>query len=187
MQTEEEATVYVRDLDLFVTVMLLEDTPAVLSIGKLCEDHGYNYHWTSGQKPHLIKMAEKSIAMRRTTYHSLPLVYREALQAHLHLHHQHLHRRKPPLTHHPASMRSESTSGIERVRGDPSRGPAKVKNPIKKWRQRKSTGKPVAWSATMVRRDHGESCGWQCLRTPRRTREFFSWIIFRAASKSGIG
>ena len=40
VQTEEEATVYVRELDLFVTVMLLEDTPAVLSLGKLCEDHG---------------------------------------------------------------------------------------------------------------------------------------------------
>ena len=32
--------------------MLLEETPAVLSLGKLCEDHGYTYHWTSGQKPH---------------------------------------------------------------------------------------------------------------------------------------
>ena len=44
--TKEEATVYVRDLCLFVTVMLLEDIPAVLSLGKLCEDHGYTYHWT---------------------------------------------------------------------------------------------------------------------------------------------
>ena len=50
---------YVRELNLFVTVMLLEDTPAVLSLGKLCEDHGYNYHWTSGQKPHLIKNGRK--------------------------------------------------------------------------------------------------------------------------------
>ena len=53
--TKEEATVHVRELDLFVTVMLLEDTPAVLSLGKLCEDHGYSCLWTSGQKPHLIK------------------------------------------------------------------------------------------------------------------------------------
>ena len=43
VQTREEAT----------AVVLLEDTPAVLSLGKLCEDHGYNYHWTSGQKPQL--------------------------------------------------------------------------------------------------------------------------------------
>ena len=38
VQTREEATVYVEQLDLFVTVMLLEETPAVLSLGKLCED-----------------------------------------------------------------------------------------------------------------------------------------------------
>ena len=53
VQTREEATAYVKELDLFVTVVLLEETPAVLSLGKLCEDHGYTYHWTSGQKPHL--------------------------------------------------------------------------------------------------------------------------------------
>ena len=41
VHTREEATVYVKQLDLFVTVMLLEETPAVLSLGKLCEDHGY--------------------------------------------------------------------------------------------------------------------------------------------------
>ena len=32
VQTREEATVYVKELDLFVTVMLLEETPAVLSL-----------------------------------------------------------------------------------------------------------------------------------------------------------
>ena len=34
----------------FIRVMLLEDIPAVLSLGKLCEDHGKTCHWTSGQK-----------------------------------------------------------------------------------------------------------------------------------------
>ena len=57
--TTEEATVYVKELHLFVPVVLLEDTPAVLSLGKLCEDHGYSYPWTSGQKPHLIKNGRK--------------------------------------------------------------------------------------------------------------------------------
>ena len=57
--TKEEATVYVKELDLFVTVMLLEDALAVLSLGKLCEDHEYNYHRTSGQKPHRIKHGRK--------------------------------------------------------------------------------------------------------------------------------
>ena len=34
---------------------VLEDTPAVLSPGKLCDEHGYSYEWINGQKPHLIK------------------------------------------------------------------------------------------------------------------------------------
>ena len=59
VQTREEATVYVKELDLFVTVMLLEETPAVLSLGKLCEDHRYTYHWTSGQKTHLTKNGKR--------------------------------------------------------------------------------------------------------------------------------
>ena len=59
VQTKEEATVYVRELDLFVTLMLLEETSAVLSLGKLCDDHGYTYHWTSGQKPHLTQKVKR--------------------------------------------------------------------------------------------------------------------------------
>ena len=39
VQTNEEATVYVNDSDLSVTV---EVSPAVPSLGKLCEDHGYH-------------------------------------------------------------------------------------------------------------------------------------------------
>ena len=34
---------------------VLEDTPAVLSLGKLCDEHGYSHEWINGQKPHLIK------------------------------------------------------------------------------------------------------------------------------------
>ncbi len=58
--TREEATVYVKELGLSVTVMLLKETPAVLSLGKLCEDHGYTYHWISGQKPHITKEGKKN-------------------------------------------------------------------------------------------------------------------------------
>ena len=48
VQTRQQATVYVKQQDVSVKVMLLEDTAAVLSLGKLCEDHGFSYHWTSG-------------------------------------------------------------------------------------------------------------------------------------------
>ena len=76
VQTRDEATVYVKELDLFVTVMLLEETPAFLSLGKLCEDHGYTYHRTCGRKPQLTKKTRKLIAINQTMCHSLSLVYR---------------------------------------------------------------------------------------------------------------
>ena len=50
VRTNKEATVRVKQLDLFVTVMFLQETPAVLSLEKLCEEHGYTYHWKRGQK-----------------------------------------------------------------------------------------------------------------------------------------
>ena len=55
VQTHEKVTVYVRELDVLLTVRILEDTPTVLWLGKLCEDHGYSYAWANGQKPCLIK------------------------------------------------------------------------------------------------------------------------------------
>ena len=39
--------------------MLLEETPAVLSWETLCDEHGYTYHWKSGQNPHLIKNGKR--------------------------------------------------------------------------------------------------------------------------------
>ena len=53
MLTHEVATVYVKELDIFLTMKVLEDTPAVLSQGKLCDENGYSYEWINGQKPHL--------------------------------------------------------------------------------------------------------------------------------------
>ena len=55
VQTHEEATVYVKELDLFLTTKVLENTPAVLSLGKLCDENGSSYEWINGQKPHIIK------------------------------------------------------------------------------------------------------------------------------------
>ena len=55
VQTHEEAIVYVKELHLFLTMKVLENTPAVLSLGKLCDENGYSYEWINGQKPHLIK------------------------------------------------------------------------------------------------------------------------------------
>ena len=71
VQTTEEATVYVKELDLFVTVKLLDDTPAVLSLGKLCEDHGYSYEWTSGHKPQLTQSGRR---IKCSTANCVPIV-----------------------------------------------------------------------------------------------------------------
>ena len=70
VQTREEATVYVKQLDLFVKVMLLEETPAVLSLGKLCEGHGYTYPTEQQSKNNISsKRARESIAIHPTMYH----------------------------------------------------------------------------------------------------------------------
>ena len=61
VQTHEEATVYVKELDMFLTMQVLEDTPAVLWLGKLCDEKEYSYEWINGQKPHLIKDGIRTI------------------------------------------------------------------------------------------------------------------------------
>ena len=53
IRTTEQATVNVKDLDMFVTVQLLKDSPALLSLGKLCEQHGYSYEWNEDQSPNI--------------------------------------------------------------------------------------------------------------------------------------
>ena len=55
VHTHEEATVYVKELDIFLTMKVLKNTPAVLSLGKLCDENGYYYEWINGQKTHLTK------------------------------------------------------------------------------------------------------------------------------------
>ena len=46
-------------------------TPAVLSLGILCEDHGCSYDWTSGQKPQLIKDGRR---IKCSTENYVPIV-----------------------------------------------------------------------------------------------------------------
>ena len=55
VQTNEEGTVYVKELGVFLTMKVLEDAPAVLSLGKLCDENGYSYELINVPKPHLIK------------------------------------------------------------------------------------------------------------------------------------
>ena len=71
MQTHEEATVHVKELDIFLTMKVLENTPAVLSLGKLCDENGYSCEWINGQKPHL---KENGIRILCNTENFVPIV-----------------------------------------------------------------------------------------------------------------
>ena len=70
VQTHEEAIVYVKELGIFLTTKV-DDTPAVLSLGKLCDENGYSYEWINGQKPHLIK---NGIQIQCNTENFVPIV-----------------------------------------------------------------------------------------------------------------
>ena len=57
---------YVHDLDLFVTVQLLEETLVVLSLGKLCEDFGFSK--VSAIKNHDDQRVDDNFAKRTISY-----------------------------------------------------------------------------------------------------------------------
>ena len=71
VQTHEEAIVFVKELDIFLTMKVLEKTPAVLSLGKLCDENGYSYEWINGQKPHLSK---NGVRIQCNTENFVPIV-----------------------------------------------------------------------------------------------------------------
>ena len=58
---------------------ILEDTPAVLSLGKLYDEHGYSNEWINGQKTTFLKMVFDYSAIRNTSYQSWFLVYQRVL------------------------------------------------------------------------------------------------------------
>ena len=92
VHTNEEAQVFVHDLNQFVTVQLLEETPGVLSLGKLCKNHGYSYEWVSGQKPRLTQKV-KILSARQTILYFLSFQgYLSILEAVRLLHRYHRNR-----------------------------------------------------------------------------------------------
>ena len=102
VHTHEEAKVLIRDLNQFVTVQLLEETPAVLSLGKLCKDHGYSNEWVSGQEPRLTKEGKSSVCSQFWKQFVPYIVTtgivqnRSMLRAHLHVQYLREVTNKPP-------------------------------------------------------------------------------------------
>ena len=68
-RTNEEATVYVKQLDLFVTVMLLQETPAVLSLGNSAKNMGIGIIGKAVRIHISSKTARELIAIYSTMYH----------------------------------------------------------------------------------------------------------------------
>ena len=125
--TKEEATVYVKELDLFVRVMLLEGQPVVLSLGKLCEELGFWYHWTSGQKPNLIKNGRK-INCNAANYAPfvVPGLSTSSFASSTPTSPTSSSQDTVITTDYPATERFQSVS--EEVRGHPSHEPAEIEN-----------------------------------------------------------
>ena len=100
VETNEGATVNVHGLELFVTVETLKDTPAVLSLGKLCE-------WASGQKPHQTKNGRNVPTVRRQVH----LLYRYR-RARLKWQHKHSGIGKPVARSHRNQKNTEKNRDI---------------------------------------------------------------------------
>ena len=117
VQTSEEATVYVHDLELFVTVQILDDTLAVLSLGKLCKEHVYTYEWASGQKPHLTEQGKK-IPMQNGKFRTSCLLSLDCRQILVPVRPQHRYRCTRHV-HLQVQQQSESTRREDRLRDPP--------------------------------------------------------------------
>ena len=135
VQTSEEAQVFVHDLDRIVTVQLLEDTPAVLSLGKLCEEHGYSCEWARGQKPQLTK-SEKRILCKTENFVPVVVLGLSSSSG-----------KSSSSTSSPARLRSDGTHAqASGDRGDPP----KIKNKNRKRRQQSSKENSFARSPRVV-------------------------------------
>ena len=97
MQTHEEATVYVKELDIFSTRKVLENTPAVLSPVKLCDENGFSF-WVDQRSKTTCRLKRDSNTVQNgnlRTNRSWFLVYQRVLhQACLIQHPWHLQGRK---------------------------------------------------------------------------------------------
>ena len=165
----------------FLTLKILEDTPAVLSLGKLCEDHGYSYEWTSGQKPCLIK---HGIRIQCNTEIYVPIFFPGLSTTSSS---SSSSGTTPPTsslqegtgsTQIPAPIECESADDKER--GNPSRNPIKNQKQIKKEDHEKELGNPSSseipeWLQEFLvdervkRRDsHASSCRETSLEPQRR-------------------
>ena len=63
----EEARIYLRDLKQWVWAQLLEDSPAVLSLGLRCTQMGYSYYWEEGEEQSYLVKNGKTISCKTSS------------------------------------------------------------------------------------------------------------------------
>ena len=163
VQTHEQAQVFAYDLDLFVTVQILDDTSAVLSLRKLSEEHGYTYEWVSGHKPHLTKQEEEDFMQDGKSRTSCcPWIVVQFWYQFV-------------LPQDSSSL--SSTSPATERSDDPA--PGNYRESPKNSKQKKEglqsrLGRPIARPSRMVRGVHRKSRRYRLQRHPRRTVFIFT-------------
>ena len=71
VQINDWAQVFVHDLDLFVTVQLLDETPAILLLHQFCSKRWYSCEWKTAKLHNWPKMGRQSLVQWTTQHFSL--------------------------------------------------------------------------------------------------------------------
>ena len=71
VQTQEEATIHVKELDIILTMKVRKNTP------KLCDENGYSYEWINGQTKHLIQNGSR---IPCNTENFVPIVFPDLIR-----------------------------------------------------------------------------------------------------------
>ena len=134
VHTKEEATVYVKELDLFVTVKLLERYTGCSFTPKILPRSRYSCEWTTGQNPQLIKDGRR---IKCNTANYVPIVVPWIIDKLFKLSNTYISTSVLQEAEHPASTRSESSSttvwrpggwGPQRMSTTGGGGPARLPN-----------------------------------------------------------
>ena len=60
MVSDTQANVYIKELGANLWEYLVEDSPSVPSLGRLCNELGSSYSWPTGDAPNLSKKKQES-------------------------------------------------------------------------------------------------------------------------------
>ena len=71
IECRHEVDIYVEELDTTITALVVQDAPTLISLGRLCLEHGYDYIWKHGQVPFLQK-GDKTVLCQPS--HNVPMI-----------------------------------------------------------------------------------------------------------------